>query len=179
MDWSIWWRKIRGIFGWDLAVALVAGGTVWLIAPNSVPNDFAKDIYGLGASVLAIVFSVFFAALAIIMSADGDDFVELLEERGTLDVVLFHFRFTLWLLFLGLCASVVLYAITSWWSISGDHAQSRILTSTFVGLLLWGVSATLESALSSVTHSQLHVKYMQLSDEEKKWISKQSGSDNE
>ena len=127
-------KKLRMVLTWDLGLALMAGLVVLIMSPQSVPNTFAKDIYGLGASVLSIVFAVFFAALATVMASAHDDFLDLLEAKGSLERVIFAFRFTLLLLFVGLVLSVVLYALTAWWTIDNAPPQSRWLPVSFVFL---------------------------------------------
>ena len=77
----------------DLWAALGLAVVFAVLLDDWVPNEFAKDIYSIGISVLSIVFSVYFAALAIIISASDDDFVAFLEETGDYSASLELFDF--------------------------------------------------------------------------------------
>lgn len=160
-------RKLRILIGLDLLGSLFLAGVLWYVSPTEVPNAFAKDLYGLGATVLAVVFSVFVAALAIIMAGDDSGFSAFLSEEGSLGVIMFGFKFTLWLLFVGLMAAVFLYALSSWWIVNGVETQQSVLSAGLVFLLLYGVSATLTAALAAIQHSQLHIAYLRLSEAER------------
>jgi len=85
----------RVVFAWDFLLAIVGAIFIAVVFPCALPIDFAKDIYNVGISVLSIVFSVFFAALAIIMASSDDDFVRFLEKDGDYTLLINTFQVSL------------------------------------------------------------------------------------
>lgn len=157
-------RKLRVLLAWDLILSGAAAIVLWVALPAEVANAFAKDIYELAATVLAVVFSVFVAALAIVMSAGDRGFAKFVAEEGSLEVIVFGFKWTLGLLFAGLLAAVFLYGVTSWWATNEVDSQPRWILAALSFLLLYGISATLSVAFAAVRHSQLHVAYLRLAE---------------
>lgn len=74
-------NKLKMIVGFDLILSLVIVTALILCLPGDLSNSFSRDIYNVGISVLSIVFSIFIAALGIIMSSGSDDFIAFLEEE--------------------------------------------------------------------------------------------------
>ena len=60
------WKSI--FYALDLWAALLIAVVSGILFPHWIKTDFAKDLYGVAIGVLSIIFSVFFAALAIIMA---------------------------------------------------------------------------------------------------------------
>src|SRR5205807_1174381 len=94
------------ILAWDFGVAISLTLVCSVLLPHWVKNDFTKDLYGVGISVLSIVFPVFFAALAVMMASSDDEFVKFLEEQGHYKRLIASMRFTLVVLFLALVAAL-------------------------------------------------------------------------
>ncbi len=157
--WSILkWRmplKLRMLISADLIVSV---GVVFLTSyfvPKQVSNTLCKDLYAVGISVLSIIFSVFFAALALIMSTSSDEFVTFLEEHKLFSLLLWGYKFTIWLLLIALLASLTLYSITSFW-LSQSPApltQNRTLLLVFELLFLWGITATASAVFAAIKYS--------------------------
>jgi len=120
-------RKL--VTSWDFLAAASAFLVAATVAPDWLPNGLVKDFYGLGTAVLAIVFSVFFAALTIIMSSTDDQFVEFLEEEQGYTKIVATFRFTLLILFAALLSSLLLYVYTSFRLDASVKYQSKSLLS--------------------------------------------------
>ncbi|MBK7434577.1 MAG: hypothetical protein IPI66_12240 [Chitinophagaceae bacterium] len=79
---------------------------------SSLPYPFIMLI-----TVLSIIFSLFFAALAIIMSSTDNDFIKYMEERVNKGFTRFMntFKVVLVALFLSLIYSIVLYTTTDFY----------------------------------------------------------------
>jgi hypothetical protein len=152
----------------DFIVGTLAGFIILLFCPTWIENDFAKDIYGIGASVLAIIFSVYIAALAIIMSAADDSFVELLHDEGAFEKLMATFRATLLLLFGALAYSLFAYVVSATYRVRGPGGQHKTIMAVFAWLFIWSVWATLSASLASITYSQLRVRYTQLLNKKQK-----------
>ncbi len=72
--------KLRNILSWDLIIAVIFALIAALLLPCYVSNKFTHEVYGVGITILAIIFSVYFAALAIIMSSSDNEFLKFFEE---------------------------------------------------------------------------------------------------
>lgn len=154
------------IVSWDFLVTLVITIVLFIVIENQIPSEFAKDIYGVGISVLSIVFSVYFAALALIITSGDDDFVHFLEEEGDYTGIISTFKFSLLALFLALAYSIAAYAFTSARIVYGNNLgvdivyQPRILITFFVFLFSYGLLAALRATLDSITYALFRVKFL-------------------
>jgi uncharacterized Tic20 family protein len=154
-------RLIKSIvLSWDFALALAFALVSWFFLPNWVSNTFAKDLYTIGINVLAIVFSVFFAALAIIISSSDNEFVNFLEEFGDYTKIISTFQISLLVLFIALIYSLTMYALTSAWIVDQFIDQPRESVAAFIFLGLWGLFAAFNSARDSITYSKLRAKFL-------------------
>src|SRR4030095_16781 len=133
-----------------------------LFLPSGVSNSFARDVYNVGVSVLSIIFSVFIAALSIIMASGSDDFVSFMEEEGRFSLLLWMFKVTLLLLFIALIYSLSLYSATSFWIIQGKVNQNKTFISAFSFLCLWALSGTLVATLTALKYSQMRIKFFKV-----------------
>ncbi len=102
------------ILSWDFVIAIVLTLVTAIVLPNYLELEFCKSFYNTGITVLSIVFSIFFAALAIIMASSDNDFIEFLEENGDFTILLETFKITLIMLFISLIYSILLYVITDY-----------------------------------------------------------------
>ncbi len=127
-----------------------------------MPTALVKDFYGTGIGVLSILFSVFFAALAIIISSSDDDFVAFLEEDASYTRIVNTFRFTLVLLFVALLFSLCLYGYTSIRLHAGFLYQSRWWSLIFEFLFLYALLAGLAASLDSVSYSQHRSRFISI-----------------
>lgn len=148
------------LISWDFGVAAVVFIGTLLLAPEWVPNNLVKELYGTGISVLSILFSVFFAALAIIMSSSDDDFVAFLEEDRSYTRLVSTFRFTLILLFAALFVALFLYAYTSIRLEGHVSQQSRWWSCAFGALFVYALLAAFSASLDSVMYSQYRSRFI-------------------
>lgn len=150
----------RAFASWDFIVALALFVGLTLLTPTCIPNALVKDFYGTGIAVLSILFSVFFAALAIIMSSSDDDFVAFLEEDKSYTRIVSTFRFTLILLFAALLFALFLYAYTCIRLQAKIEYQSRWWALIFGFLFLYAVLAAFAASLDSVTYSRHRSRFI-------------------
>lgn len=154
-------RLIRILTSGDLWCAAVPAGALALWLPYQLPTDLAKDYYGIGISVLSIVFSVFFAALAVIITASDDDFVSFLDAEGDYTELIFNFRFTLGLLFFALIYSLALYAYTAARISNSVKHQRSPFVIAFSFLFLWALFAAACSAYDAIKYAEYRKKFLQ------------------
>ncbi|MGK9477905.1 hypothetical protein [Melioribacter sp. OK-6-Me] len=155
--------KIKNIiFSWDLIVALALSVLLFALIPSTISNEFAVKLYDIGISVLSIVFSVFFAAMAIIISASDDDFVRFLDEEGDYTAIIGTFKFSLMILFVALIYSIILSASTSYMLSLGDKDQCKIFIVLFTLLFSYGLFATLNSTYDAIKYAQYRTKFLKI-----------------
>lgn len=153
------------LLSWDFGLSVVVTVALAFFLGDTVPVEFAKDIYGVGISVLSIIFSVYFAALALIMTSGDDDFVHFLEENGDFTAIVSTFRFSLLLLFGALVYSIVVYIYTSIeiYSKSGTtstQVQSEFFLWFFIFFFSYSLLAALTATLDSITYSVFRTKFL-------------------
>jgi hypothetical protein len=149
------------IKSWDLwaAVALTAASAT--LSPHFIDIAAVRDFYSLGIAVLSTVFSVFFAALAIIMSSSDDDFIEFLEDGAEgYSRIIATFQFTLLVLFTALVSAVFYYAYSYVRIQSGAKSQHYALLVSFEFLFLYGLFAALASALDTISYARYRSKFL-------------------
>lgn len=167
---------LKQIFlSWDFGISVIATITLAFALGDSVPIAFAKDIYGVGISVLSIIFSVYFAALALIMTSGDDEFVHFLEENGDFTAIVDTFRFSLLLLFGSLVYSIVVYIYTSVELYSKSPAasdaiqeQSEIFLWIFIFFFSYSLLAALGATLDSISYSVFRTKFLRATRKKRK-----------
>jgi len=153
------------VISWDFGISLLLTIISSQILASSVSSEFAKDIYGVGISVLSILFSVYFAALALIITSGDDDFVHFLEEEGDYTGIIDTFKFSLLSLFSALVYSILVYTFTSA-QIYQQHlgkpytSQSEVFLWIFIFLFSYGLFAALNSTLDSITYAVFRTKFL-------------------
>lgn len=156
----IWLRRI--FYSWDIWLAILLAMACYYIYGPSVDNDFAKDMYNMGVSVLAIIFSVYFAALAIIISSGDNDFIEYLEARGHYSALIGAFRFSLMLLFCALLLSAIAFSWTSHSISQGGVSQTPFIFTFFVFLFSYSVFATVGSSMDTINYSEARITFLKI-----------------
>jgi len=148
------------IISWDFLLSCALSIVAWVILPYWVNNQFTITLYEIGISVLSIIFSVFFAALAIIISSSDDDFVQFLEEEGDYTAIIDTFKFSLSVLFIALVYSIILTAITSYWMIQNHIHQQYYFIIIFSFLFFYGLFSTFNSTYDAIKYSKFRTIYL-------------------
>jgi hypothetical protein len=152
--------KLRRILlSWDIWLALFASIVLGWCLPQWAPSELAKDYYGIGIAVLSIIFSVFLAALVVIISASDDDFIAFLEETGAYSAIVANFRFSLRLLFFAMIYSLVFYAYTAARIASTVRHQTKYFLIVFCFLFLWSLFATFNSTEDAIIYRKYRQKF--------------------
>jgi len=155
--------KIKNIiFSWDLIISLFISAIVLCFLPKQIPVKLSKDLYGVGISVLSIVFSVFFAALAIIMTAGDNKFVKFLEEEGDYRRIVDTYKITLLILFIALIYSIIIYGFTSLLIAKEVQVQNKCYLVIFTFLFGYGLFASVNSTLDSIKYAQYRARFISI-----------------
>ena len=154
--------KIKNIiFSWDLAFTIILTILTYCFFPTNLKNELTKDIFGVGISILSIVFSVFFAALAIIISSGDNEFINFIESNGNhFTKIITSFKYSLLLLFLGLLYSVIVYTYTSNLLSNKILLQSKWILIIFVFIFFYGLFASVNSTLDAIKYAEFRTRFL-------------------
>ena len=144
----------------DFFVGLGSLLGVCLFSEDWIENGFAKDIYAVGITVLSVVFSVYFAGLAIIMSSSDDDFVAFLEKEGDFTSIVTAFEDALYVLFAALLYSLLTYAYTAFRFDRHIQYQNKYFIAVFAFLFLWGLFGAVIATRDSIIYSKYRSRYV-------------------
>lgn len=156
----------RVLLGLDLWMALGLGLVAWRLGfKGGVSMLIAKELFGMGLTVLSIVFAVYFTALSIIISAGDDDFIGFLAELSIYEKLVNVYRFTLWLLFVALLASGAFYLVAV---LSPEHAKAPgWLMAIFIWLSTYGLFSTMSSTRDSLQFATRRVQWLRIKEQQK------------
>ena len=153
------------ILYWDFLGSLAIASALFYSLPLTITNSFAKDLSGVGISILSIIFSVYFAALAIIISSSDDDFIRFLDEKGRYNKIIGSFKYSLSVLFCALLYSVFMYANAAILIERKIDTQQNYLFCIFVFAFFYGLFVSLSATLSSIKYALTRVKFINKKDE--------------
>lgn len=155
--------KLRDVlWSLDLWCAIAAAIATFYLLPSAPRADFAKDLYGVGISVLSIVFAVYFAALAIIMASPDDDFITFMEEEGDYSRLIANLRFTQWALFIALIASLALYGWTANQVSTKTEVQSKAWLVSFVFLFSYSLFSAGAAIHDAIQYSKYRTRFLRI-----------------
>lgn len=157
------------ILSWDFLVSIILTLVTALILPTMLNMGFCEAFYNIGITVLSIIFSLFFASLAIVMTSSDNEFIDFLEENNDFTALLNTFKVTLFMLFLGLIYSIILFVSTNYFiNIFGDkYQQHKIFFLLFEFLFSYSLLATALSVKDTIVFSILRAKYLKKRKENK------------
>lgn len=150
------------IISWDFVLAFTIAAFSSFYFYYWLNNEFAIVVYEIGISVLSIIFSVFFAALAIIISSSDDEFVKFLDETGDYKAIISSFKFSLSLLFIALLYSIVLTIISTYFKTLGYINQQFYFISVFIFLFSYSLLATFISTFDAIKYSSYRTEYLKI-----------------
>jgi hypothetical protein len=155
--------KLASIFkSLDMTIAVVTTITLICLLPARLPNAIVKDFYTTGISVLAIVYSLFLAALTLIASTSDDAFVVYLEKKGHYSVIMATFKFVSFALLLSLIYSVLAYFLTLYWIGIHYETQSRWWTIVFLAGFIYSLLATSAATHDCIQFGKYRARYLML-----------------
>ena len=154
---------LRSIFAaLDFWVAVLLATVTGILLPRWVRTDFVKDLYGIAIGVLSIIFSVFFAALAVIMASSDDEFVEFLEKESDYTGIIETMKFTLIILFTALAAALALYSYTAYRISVRIEYQRFLWLMAYSFLFSYALAASLSATLDAIKYSKYRATYLSL-----------------
>lgn len=148
----------------DFILALLLALILYLTLPVYIDANFTSSIYNIGITVLSIIFSLFFAALAIIMSSTDNDFILYLEEEKHFTSLISTFKVVLVFLFLSLILSIVLFAINDYYIKTNvnNPQQHKFCLISFLSIFTYSLIATALSILDTINFTSFRTRFLSL-----------------
>ena len=143
----------------DTGAAVLISGLLWWRLPSYLQCDFCKDVYGVGVSVLSILFSLWAAALALLMTSPDNEFVQFMEQGGHYTFLVNTFKVTLIALFVALVTSIGMLLSTDFFLPSAKN-QYKGWFVCFVFLSTYALVAALSSMLDSIRYAERRVRFL-------------------
>jgi len=156
------------VFSFDFVAAFLTGTVILVFCPSTISMALAKDLYSVGVSVLSIVFAVFFAAFAIIMSAGDNDFVAFLHEDGSYTEIVGSFRFTVLALFVSLLVALFDYSYAAFRISQKAELHSRYFLLLFAISFAYSLVAVMQSVLDALKYSEVRGKFLEVRNRRRK-----------
>lgn len=155
---------LKSIFiSWDFIVAIVVAIALYFLLPSLVPAKIVKPIYEVSISVLSVIFSVFFAALAVLITAGDNEFVRFLEEEGLYKKIIFTFKVTLILLFIAMLFSIVSFVtILPYTETDIKFMYSKEMIVLFSFFTLYALFASINSTMDAIKYAEYRAAYLEL-----------------
>ena len=116
----------------------------------------------------SIIFAVFFAAFAIIMSAGDNEFISFLHEDGSYTAIVWSFKFTVIALFASLLLALFDYSYAAFRISQKAELQSKYFLLAFAVCFIYSLVAVMQSVLDALKYSEVRVKYINLRKQRKK-----------
>ncbi len=155
-------RVIKSIvISWDFITA-VSATILTLLFRVQIPIPVGRDIAGFNVTLGALVFSVYFAALALVAATDDDEFLRFAAKEGAYAKLIGVFRTTLVLLFVTLLLSIGVYLYTLYQSYL--QPQSMVptwLVSLFAFTILYPLFASINAAFDAGKYAQRRALFLQ------------------
>lgn len=157
--------KIKSLFlSWDWMLALILIVAISYFVPGGISYPMAKEIFGVSITVLAIIFSIFFAALAVLITAGDNEFVRFLDEDGSYRHIVWTFKITLLLLFIALMGSIFLFVtVLPYQQSRGWYPEWIILIFAFVAL--YSLFAAINACLDAIKYAEYRARFLEFLNE--------------
>jgi hypothetical protein len=157
-------RRLKSLLAsWDIWIAVIITALASVCLPDYIDMKFSLSFYNVSMTVLSIIFSLFFTAMAIIMSSSDNDFIDFLEEKNTFTELLWSFKITLLILFISLLSSIILYTGTSYWIETYNNknwVQNKYLLVFLVFSFSYGMFATWYCIMDTIKFSKFRSEFL-------------------
>lgn len=150
------------ILSWDFVISIILTLVTAIFLPSMLKISFCISFYNTGITVLSIIFSLFFAALAIIMTSSDNDFISFLEEENDFTALLDSFKITLAMLFVSLIYSIILYISSDYFAKNNnsEFQQHKIFFLLFEFLFTYSLLSTALSVKDTIKFSDLRGQFL-------------------
>jgi hypothetical protein len=156
--------KFRSVFiSWDMGLACIVLVSALLFLPNDLDVKLAKNLFEVIITVLTVIFSVFFAAMAILVTAGDNEFVRFLEEEGTYTRIMWTFKFTLLVLFVSLIVSLILFmSVLPYQEAAPPFVFPKYLMAAFAFMASYALFATAICSLDAIKYAEFRARFLKV-----------------
>lgn len=154
-------KRVKSIIlCWDFITITIVLFLLLIFAPEYLPLELIKQVINIYITILAITFSLFFAAFAIIISSNDDSFMMFLEDDKIFSDVLWTYKFTLYISFITLILSVADFIISCALLESGYTDQYYIIFVINTALFLYSTFSIFNSIKDSIKFIEFRLKFL-------------------
>jgi len=153
--------KLKRIFiSWDFFGAAIFASIYGYLVNSDISADIVKNITALAVTTLSIIFSVYFAALAVLITSVDNEFKKFLQSFNAYTELIWSFKFTFLLIFLALTFSIILY-VTSLFemekNIPGVYPLGIMVPYIFI--TIYSLFCTVSSSLDAIKYAEYRTKH--------------------
>lgn len=157
--------KLRSVLlSWDTASAVVASIALFFLCPKTLPARIASNILSLSVQVLSILFSLFFAAFAVIAASTADKFIQFLEKDNGYSWLLWSLKISVGSLFLALAVSLISFFLVELHQ--GNSGNPLSLSRLYIiipsAFFAYSLVAAFQCFLDSLKFSKRRVEHLGL-----------------
>jgi hypothetical protein len=148
---------------YDFILSLAISVFLYFILPTYLKASFTSSFYNIGITVLSIIFSLFFASLAILMSSTDNDFILYLEEEKLFTGLMATFKLVLLALFVSLIYSIVIYTTNDYYiKNNGENSfQHKFCFIIFQFLFTYSLIATALSIKDTISFTAFRTRFLE------------------
>ncbi|MBE9464706.1 hypothetical protein ACFP1I_04005 [Dyadobacter subterraneus] len=153
------------VLTWDTILGLIAMFAAICYVPDNISSAIYISIYGTAISVLSILFSIFFASLAVIISFPDNSFVAFLEKAGKyFSQLIAYYKLTLFILFVALFYTLVIYIYAS--LSPSEFRFSKTTFVIFIFMFTYSLVATISAVIVILSLTKSRAAYLANQEEE-------------
>jgi len=156
--------KLKYIFvSWDFITALFVFLFSFIVLPKEIFAEDAINIYQVGVTILSLIFSIYFASMAFILSSSDDEFVLFLEEKGHFTYLIESFSYTLKVVFIALMFSLS-FLIMNFFVMEKIVApiNSRFIVSLFLLIGSYSLFCVIGTTMDSIKFVKYRIEYLKV-----------------
>lgn len=147
------------IISYDTFIGAAIGIISYILLPEVIPTSTLKDTYSMAINILAILFSMFFAALAIIVSVNDNEFIAFLEEDNLVSDLIKYFKTSLKIIFFMLLATILIYIYVVVHNDVLFWGQLKYQYAIFLGFFSYAITAVFLSSNDAIRFFSERLKY--------------------
>lgn len=153
----------RIVISWDFIIAVFICVLLLFVLPGQISLPIIKNIFEMGISVLAIVFSVFFAALAVLITAGDNEFVRFLQEDNSYSQIVWSFKFTILSLFFALITSIVLFVgVLPFVDAALSYTFPKLGVILYAFVAIYSLCAAANCTLDAIRYAEVRARFLQI-----------------
>lgn len=152
----------------DFILAFIGAALFAFLMIGPASAETVKEISSLAVTTLSIIFSVFFAALAVLITSADNEFVIFLEKNNWYTEIVWSFKFTFLIIFIALLFSIIMYVSALFELaklIPGVYPWFILFPYAFVSL--YALFGTVLSTVDAIKYAERRTKFLLVTNQKK------------